>query len=625
VRNPRTNRFFALEPLVRGAKVLMLSATPINNHRDDLAALFSLFLGSRSRTLTSAELSVCVVRREHHQIEHVRIPAILPTVYHDIPDDPALVEQLMDLPPPVPLRDGGLAAALVGRGLVHLLASSEAALQEALRKRIGRATALCASLEAGTYPTPRDIETWIYSEGTLQLAFAELLSEPVVDRAELLQAVRTHLDALQRIRARPDSQSVADGGRVRAVADIKGSNVGGRTVAFAQYAETISMLFRHLVRTERVAMLTSHGARVAGGSLTRKEAISRFAPLATGSREPAAAERIDLLLTTDLLSEGVNLHDANAVIHLDIPWTAARMEQRVGRVVRLGSPHSQAAVHLVMPPKSALQVLRNGPIVERKWLAAKSVTGTSSLSPIRESLHDAPSKPELSPESLPAKVERLRAILGKWISEVRDGDEWQLRDDGPGSAALGAVEPTFVATLSSSQTVFIAAVSSSEGPQLLVGRHSRVTTDLDALIDVCSRADGEQITSESAETDRALQMICRWVANERASAAAGVGKSSASRRMAITRRIDSLIEDAAPHLRASRLAVTARARQIATTPQCAAVERELDTLLQSDLPAEEWLQAIVDLQPNADRRTVAAVEPVTLHAILHLRFPTAER
>ena len=42
--------------------------------------------------------------------------------------------------------DGGLGGALIGRGLVHQWASSEAALREAIRRRVARAAALCASL-----------------------------------------------------------------------------------------------------------------------------------------------------------------------------------------------------------------------------------------------------------------------------------------------------------------------------------------------------------------------------------------------------------------------------------------------------------------------------------------------
>ena len=46
---------------------------------------------------------------------------------------------------------------------------------------------------------------------------------------------------------------------------------------------------------------------------------------------------INILITTDVLSEGVNLHRANVIINYDTPWNAVRMMQRIGRVNRIGS------------------------------------------------------------------------------------------------------------------------------------------------------------------------------------------------------------------------------------------------------------------------------------------------
>src|SRR5438105_1923076 len=477
-KNPRTNRYFALESLVRGAKVLLLSATPVHNRRDDLVALLSLFLGSRASSLTSAELALCVVRREQRQLERaLRIPVVLPTVHHELADDPALVEQLMDLPPPVPVRDGGIAAALIGRSLVHQWASSEAALNEALKRRIARAAALCASLDVGTYPTARELETWIYGEGALQLGFAELLAAPVAGHQELLAAVRTHLVALERIRVHSSSASRIDPERGRIIAAVRNSHPGRRIVAFAQYAETISMLFRRLARSGKVAMLTSHGARVAGGSLTRLEAIGRFAPRATGMRQPPPAEEIDLLLTTDLLSEGVNLQDANVVIHLDIPWTVARMEQRVGRVARLGSLHGEVTVHALRPPRSADEVLRGESIVQRKWRLAKESVGTSASRPRLEGFPDsAASDSETDTESTPGKTERLRTILDSWIT-IAHVDR---------CSRTGTTSQTLVvATVEAVEPGFVAAVSVHDAPQLLVGSSDGVSSEVDRQIDVC--------------------------------------------------------------------------------------------------------------------------------------------
>ncbi|HJQ53196.1 MAG TPA: helicase-related protein, partial [Gemmatimonadaceae bacterium] len=446
-RNPATNRYFALSSLVRGARVLLLTATPIHNRRQDLVALLSLFLGARAERLTEAELSLCVVRREQRQVKGPsRIPAIAGPVVHAVPDTAGLVERLLTLPPPIPVRGGGIGGALIGRSLVHQWASSEAAFREALKRRIARATALCASLECGRYPSATELETWVYGDGALQLGFSELLAPLISDHGQLLASVRAHLRGLNVIRSESTASGVDDC-RASIVAEIAAAQQGSAIVAFAQYSETVSMLFRRLSRSLRVALLTSHGARVAGGALGRDEAIYRFAPLANNRPSPSAAERIDLLLTTDLLSEGVNLQDACVVIHLDIPWTVARLEQRVGRVARIGSRHSQVDVHLLRPPASAAATLETDEILDRKWRIATSVVGTTAPNP------GAPRVALEPPESVSAKTELLRSILSGWLSTRSDDDS-----DAVHAADSSQVKDCLLSAIAGPRSGFIAAV-----------------------------------------------------------------------------------------------------------------------------------------------------------------------
>jgi helicase-like protein/SNF2 domain-containing protein len=619
-RNPGTNRYFALISLARGARVLLLSATPIHNRRADLVALLSLFLGSRARSMTSAELGLCVVRREHAQLEGtLTIPVVLPATHHQLSDSTSVVDELMSLPPPLPVRDGGPGGVLIGRGLVHQWASSEAALGEAVSRRIARATALRASLEAGTYPTARELETWTYGEGVLQLGFPELLSAPVLGHAELLEAIRVHLNALQQFRARPSSAGALDTERAGIVADIRSSYPGAKIVAFAQYSETVSMLFRRLAFAGRVAMLTSHGARIAGGALTRREAIGRFAPVASHFPPPGPAEAIDLLLTTDLLSEGVNLQDAKVVVHLDIPWTLARMEQRVGRAARLGSPHAQVHVHILRPSRSAAVVLGNEAIVQRKWTIARSSVGTSAPNPLSDpiSAENVVSIPSRLPpanasvdaslaESTPAKTERLRSILQNWLT----------RDDMDSDDMV-------VATVRSPGSGFVAAAFTDDRPQIFVGHGHEVSTDLDDQIAACLSASSDEIPTDTADCERAVRALHSWCTSESASAAAGVGSSSTVRRRQITSRIDLAIQSAPPHLRSSRSVIAARARRVVTTQQCAAVELELDSLLHSDLPADEWLDAVAGLESSGSkpRQSNHSTGSVRIQALLLMRAP----
>lgn len=580
VRNPRTNRYFALEHLVRGARVLLLSATPIHNHRHDLVALLSLFLGSRAATMTAAELSECVIRREQRQLGHSStIPAVLPVVYHEVGDDPAIVHALMNLPPPVPLRDGGIARALVGRSLLHQWASSEAALREALRRRIARAIALCSSLEAGNYPTLREIEHWVYDDGAVQLGFAELLSSPTPGHAELLESLRVHLAALRAIN-QGFKETTLDASRADIVFRIRESRRAAKIVAFSQYAETIAMLFRRLAKYGGVAALTSHGARVAGGPLTRAEAIARFAPLATGSRQPSRAERIELLLTTDLLSEGVNLQDADTVIHLDVPWTAARMEQRVGRVARIGSPHNEVHTHLIRPPSSAAAVLNGESTVERKSTIARAE------------------------EDTPRKVEQLRELLSGW----RLRSQVSLAEDS--SPVVGAT--------TANEDGFLAAVTLDGRKHLVVGTAQEASDALNIQLHVCSLSAGSDAQVNGTAVLAAIDTLHSWCATQRAAAAAGVTASQALDRRELIARIDVAIESAPPHQRSARLALAARARKVVTSAQCGDVERELETMLHIGLPEEEWLAAVASL----DTQQATPSEPedgrFQVHAILLL-------
>src|SRR4029079_8568604 len=128
-----------------------------------------------------------------------------------------------------------------------------------------------------------------------------------------------------------------------------------RVVAFSEYADTVVALYRLLSRDQRVAMLTHGGGRVAGGAVARRELLSRFGPFA--ARAQHERDRIDVLITTDVLSEGVDLQAASVVVHLDLAWNPARLEQRVGRLRRLGAALDRVAVYVMLPPAPAERLL----------------------------------------------------------------------------------------------------------------------------------------------------------------------------------------------------------------------------------------------------------------------------
>lgn len=122
---------------------------------------------------------------------------------------------------------------------------------------------------------------------------------------------------------------------------------------------------------------------VIGGETTpdeRTEALSRFAPetVVYPGYEPVESE-VDLLLSTDVLSEGQNLQQAQAVISYDMPWNPQRVVQRNGRVIRLRSPHDEVFLTTMLPEPGELErLLGLEARIQGKIKAASGVYGMES-------------------------------------------------------------------------------------------------------------------------------------------------------------------------------------------------------------------------------------------------------
>src|SRR5207302_7026946 len=171
------------------------------------------------------------------------------------------------------------------------------------------------------------------------------------------------------------------------------------------YADSVTALYRALAPSLRAAMLTHAGGRVAGGPLSRREVLERFAPGAF--TRTAASDRIDLLLTTDVLSEGVNLQEASVVVHLDLAWNPARLEQRVGRLRRIGAARDSIAIYMFAPPAPTERLLH----LERRLrlkldIAARTLGVAGTILPGLATVHHG--------QATAAHEERIAALLRPW-------------------------------------------------------------------------------------------------------------------------------------------------------------------------------------------------------------------
>lgn len=428
-RNPRTHRWRRLATLAANARLLLISATPVHNRPDDLAALFALTLGARAHALDSQTLARLVVRRAAADIHRSATaggaadvldqPTVTPTVWLDLDDTPELLATLRALPPALAPSDGTATPNLDRYTLVRLWTSSAAALRAGLDRRLARALAIGDALAVGQPPTRAALLTLTRGittdPTTIQLSF------PTPDGAHstAAQASREQLDAYVAAlhHARATLRGTAgDAQRIAYLRDIRAHHPNMRIVAFSYSSDTVRALYRALTPDGRIGMLTATGGRIASGPLPRADILARFAPLGQSRTPPAAIERIDLLLTTDVLSEGLDLRDASVVVHLDLPWTPARLAQRTGRAVRPGASTRVVHVYAFRAPPSAARDLR---LAAHAYAKRRAVTMTVGTTALDDAL--APSIAPLSPHTSVAVAQLARdRQLEHWSERWND-------------------------------------------------------------------------------------------------------------------------------------------------------------------------------------------------------------
>lgn len=115
-------------------------------------------------------------------------------------------------------------------------------------------------------------------------------------------------------------------------------NYSKKLVVFSESKETTLYLKNELEKNGFNRILTVHS----GNRKERMEQVRRN----FDANWPLAEQTDDcsILITTEVLAEGINLHRANVIVNYDTPWNATRLMQRIGRVNRIGTKAS--AIHI---------------------------------------------------------------------------------------------------------------------------------------------------------------------------------------------------------------------------------------------------------------------------------------
>ena len=86
----------------------------------------------------------------------------------------------------------------------------------------------------------------------------------------------------------------------------------------------------------------------------------------------------DILVTTDVLAEGMNLHRSNVIINYDLPWNPTRIMQRVGRINRVGSKHTELFVYNFFPTSNSDDLINQSENIISKIQMFHNILGEDS-------------------------------------------------------------------------------------------------------------------------------------------------------------------------------------------------------------------------------------------------------
>ena len=140
------------------------------------------------------------------------------------------------------------------------------------------------------------------------------------------------------------------------IAEIKKSffdkkNIEKKLVIFSESKETVEYIAEELKNIGREDVL----------AISASNSKQRFATIRKNfdANYPEKQEdQYNIIITTEVLAEGINLHRSNIILNYDIPWNATKLMQRIGRVNRIGTKADKIYVYNFFPTSQSNDLIK---------------------------------------------------------------------------------------------------------------------------------------------------------------------------------------------------------------------------------------------------------------------------
>ena len=182
---------------------------------------------------------------------------------------------------------------------------------------------------------------------------------------KLFEQIQEEIEELDLIKNDPKREKILE--TVKSVLN-KEKKPKRKVDIFTEYADTVSHLKDFFKANIKRVIFCD------GGNLSKKflnELDANF-----NARYINPKDDYDVLITTDKLSEGVNLNRAGAIINYDIPWNPTRVIQRVGRINRIGTKvFDELYIYNFFPTEQGASHVKVREIAEQKMFLIHNALG----------------------------------------------------------------------------------------------------------------------------------------------------------------------------------------------------------------------------------------------------------
>ncbi len=202
-------------------------------------------------------------------------------------------------------------------------------------------------------------------------AFKDDFLKSIQSDINLYEEVLKELDKLKLVDNDPKSKCLIEHIKTELAKEPNSEEPRRKIVIFSEYVDTIKHLAPIFEREFKDKCL------IIPGNLTKAKINNIIKNFDASAK--VQEDKYDILLTSDVISEGYNLNRAGMVINYDIPWNPVRVIQRVGRINRIGKKvFDKLYIVNFFPTEQGSDLVKSREIAQNKMFLIHNTLGEDS-------------------------------------------------------------------------------------------------------------------------------------------------------------------------------------------------------------------------------------------------------